>query len=273
MSTPKSMDAAGSTQFSRRAALLACCLLLAAATLLCGSAAAQRTRRPLHVIALAEKGGIHKPFVDAAKVWLASEARRDGFTVEYLENTNRINDRLLDHCDLFLQLNYPPYNWTTEAQNAFVHYINEGKGGWIGFHHASLLGNFDGFHVWPWFQDFMGGILFKDYIRTFATATVHVEDPNHPVMRSVPASFTVENEEWYTWSQSPRPNVHVLASVDENSYTPDSPIKMGDHPVIWTNPQKKARNVYFFMGHHPELFKNAAFTQMFHNAILWAVQK
>jgi hypothetical protein len=65
----------------------------------------------------------------------------------------------------------------------------------------------------------------------------------------------------------------VLASVDESTYTPDTKIKMGDHPVVWTNEHVKARNVYIFMGHHGELFENPAFTRLFHNAILWAGQK
>ena len=34
--------------------------------------------------------------------------------------------------------------------------------------------------------------------------------------------------EWYTYDKSPRPNVRVLASVDEATYTPASDIKMGD---------------------------------------------
>ena len=93
-------------------------------------------------------------------------------------------------------------------------------------------------------------------------------------MKGVPASFTVENEEWYTWNRSPRPNVHVLANVDEKSYTPDTPIKMGgDHPVVWSNERVKARNVYIFMGHHAELFNNSAFTTIFHNSILWTAGK
>jgi type 1 glutamine amidotransferase len=63
----------------------------------------------------------------------------------------------------------------------------------------------------------------------------------------------------------------VLATVDENSYTPATTIKMGgDHPVIWTNEHMKARNIYIFMGHHPELFQNKSFTTLFHNSILWA---
>jgi type 1 glutamine amidotransferase len=44
----------------------------------------------------------------------------------------------------------------------------------------------------------------------------------------------------------------------------------GDHPVVWSNENVKARNVYIFMGHRPEHFKNPAFTDLFHNAILWA---
>ncbi|HEY6766922.1 MAG TPA: ThuA domain-containing protein [Candidatus Sulfotelmatobacter sp.] len=45
---------------------------------------------------------------------------------------------------------------------------------------------------------------------------------------------------------------------------------MGDHPVVWSNEHVKARNIYIFMGHHPELFQNTAFITLFHNSILWA---
>jgi hypothetical protein len=92
-------------------------------------------------------------------------------------------------------------------------------------------------------------------------------------MNNLPHSFVIANEEWYTWSKSPRPNVHVLASVDESTYTPDATVKMGDHPVVWSNEHVKARNIYIFMGHHPELFQNVAFTTLFHNSILWAAGK
>ena len=222
------------------------------------------------VLALAEHGGIHKPFVDAAKVWLGKVADENNFAVDYIEDTAKINDAFLANYALFIQLNYPPYNWTDAAQAAFIKYIEQGTGGWIGFHHATLLGEFDGFPIWPWFQKFMGGVRFKDYIATFVSGTVAVEDPGHPIMRGVAEYFQIKNEEWYTWDTTPRPNVHVLASVDEKSYTPDNDKKMGDHPVIWSNEHFKARNVYVFMGHHPELFDNPAFTRIFRNSIFWA---
>lgn len=65
----------------------------------------------------------------------------------------------------------------------------------------------------------------------------------------------------------------MLASVNESSYAPDSKIKMGDHPVIWSNESYKARNIYIFMGHHPKLFQNVAFTTIFTDAILWAAHQ
>jgi uncharacterized protein len=246
--------------------------LLLAVSMLSLNGAARAQTKPLRfrVIALAEHGGIHKPFVDAAKIWLGKLATENNFTVDYIENTETMDAALLAKYNLFIQLNYPPYNWTEPAKAAFTNYIERGEGGWIGFHHATLLGEFDGFPMWPWFHEFMGGIRFKNYIASFVTGTVTVEDKNHPTMKGVHSPFAIKNEEWYTYDVSPRPNVHVLANVDENTYSPNTDIKMGDHPVIWTNEHYKARNIYIFMGHHPELFENPAFTTIFKNSIFWA---
>jgi type 1 glutamine amidotransferase len=238
---------------------------------LCPGPALSRPQQPkFKVLAIAEKGGLHQPFVDAAREWLGREAQDCGFAVDYIEDTAGIDDAYLSRYRLFIQLNYPPYRWTPTAAEAFRRYIEGGRGGWIGFHHATLLGEFDGYPMWPWFSSFMGGIRFLSYIPDFATGKVKVEAPAHPVMKGVGGSFTIENEEWYTYDKSPRPNVRVLASVDENSYSPARSIRMGDHPVVWTNERMKARNVYIFMGHHAELFRNRAFTGIFHNAIVWA---
>jgi uncharacterized protein len=249
----------------RRVSLLAVALCVAG-----GAAAAQDKAPRFRVLALAEHGGIHKPFVDAAKIWLAKLASENTFRVDYIEDTQKIDDAFLAKYNLFIQLNYTPYNWTGTAQAAFIKYIEQGKGGWIGFHHATLLGEFDGTQMWPWFHDFMGGIRFKNYIATFVDGAVTVEDKNHPAMKGIASPFVIKKEEWYTYDASPRPNVHVLASVDENTYWPTTDLMMGDHPVIWTNEHMKARNIYIFMGHHPELFENKSFTQIFTNSIFWA---
>lgn len=221
-------------------------------------------------LVLTERGGDHEGFVIAALDWLKAYSAENNFEIDVINQAAEITEASLSKYKLIIQLNYPPYTWDQEAMSAFVKYVEEGRGGWIGFHHASLLGEFDGYTMWNWFSDFMGGIRFKGYIAGTVSGTVNVEDKKHPVMKGVSRSFVLDNEEWYIFDRDPRPKVHVLATVDESSYKPASDIKMGDHPVVWVNEKMKARNVYFLMGHNASLFKSKDFVRMFSNAIQWA---
>ena len=225
------------------------------------------------VLVLTERGGQHGGFTDAGLRWLAAEGAKGNFSITEINNARNITEAYLSQFSLVIQLDFPLYTWPKEAEDAFVKYIEEGRGGWIGFHHATLLGEFDGYPMWQWFSDFMGGVRFKNYIAPLANGTLIVEDKQHPVMKDVPASFVVPDDEWYTYDKSPRPNVHVLANVDESSYTPASDIKMGDHPVVWVNESKKARNVYFQIGHSSKLYETEGFTTMFRNAINWTLER
>ena len=225
------------------------------------------------VLVLTERGGQHGGFTDAGLRWLAAEGAKGNFSITEINNARNITEAYLSQFSLVIQLDFPPYTWPKEAEDAFVKYIEEGHGGWIGFHHATLLGEFDGYPMWQWFSDFMGGVRFKNYIAPLANGTLIVEDKQHPVMKDVPASFVVPDDEWYTYDKSPRPNVHVQANVDESSYTPASDIKMGDHPVVWVNESKKARNVYFQIGHSSKLYETEGFTTMFRNAINWTLER
>ncbi len=225
------------------------------------------------VLVLTERGGQHAGFTDAGMKWLTDEGKKRNFSVTEINSAKFVTETYLSQFSLIIQLDFPPYTWPKEAENAFVKYIDEGRGGWIGFHHATLLGEFDGYPMWQWFSDFMGGIRFKNYIAPLADGTVIVEDKEHPVMEGVPSVFVVPDDEWYTYDRSPRPNVHVLANVDEQSYTPASEIKMGDHPVVWVNEAKGARNVYFQIGHSRKLYETEAFVTMFRNAIDWTLER
>ncbi|SFD16261.1 ThuA domain-containing protein [Flavobacterium phragmitis] len=239
-----------------------------------GNCIAQKSKKgKFKMLVLYENGGHHLDFTKAAKPWLNKLALDNNFTIDYIENTKIINETILKQYKVFLQLDYPPYAWSEESMKAFEKYMNSGKGGWIGLHHATLLGEFDGYPMWQWFSDFMGGIRFENYIPDFASGKVKIEDNTHPVTKGVSTKFLVQKEEWYTYNKSPRNNVHVLASVDESTYIPDSKIKMGDHPVIWTNTNFASRNIYIFMGHSPDLFQNEAYTTLLKNAIFWAAGK
>ena len=225
------------------------------------------------VLVLTERGGQHEGFVAAALDWLNAFAGKHHLQLKVINHPKEMENENLADYKLFIQLNYPPYNWTPKTMQAFEKYIDEGQGSWIGFHHATLLGEFDGYPMWNWFSDFMGGIRFKNYVAKKATGNVQVEVAKHPVMKGLPKVFSIPNDEWYSFYKNPRSNVKVLANVDESSYQPASDIKMGDHPVIWINEKKKAKNVYFLMGHGAELLQTEAFTKMFANSILWGLKR
>jgi len=221
---------------------------------------------------------IHRPYVEAAKTWLDRLAADSNFTVSYLETPDAITDSTLEKVDVIWQMNFTPFRWSATAKAALEKYLDGGRGAWLGDHHASLYGVAVTSETWPWFFDnLIGGINYKNYISKFASGIVRVEDAAHPVFKNVPASFPITTEEWYVWDRSPRARVHVLASVDESTFefvdASQRGIRMGDHPVIWTNDKLAGRNLYIFMGHHPNLFANAAYTTLLTNSIMWLANR
>ena len=225
------------------------------------------------VVVLAELGGQHEAFTQKGLEWLHEKAAKMDFDLIEVNDCSLLGANTISQSDLIIQLNYPPYTWSDIAAKEFEQCIDEGTVSWIGFHHASLLGEFDGYGMWQWFSDFLGGIRFQNYIAEKADGEVIVEDAGHPVMNGVNPRFIIRDDEWYTYNRSPRPNAHVLASVDEQSYSPASSVIMGDHPVIWTNLEKPSRNVYFQIGHSASLFDNPDFIRMFENAICWGLHR
>lgn len=224
------------------------------------------------VLVLYEDGGWHKPFTDVAVPYLEKIAPEYGLEITAITRVTPVNKEYLKQFDVILQLDYAPYNWPEEAFAAFEDYIDNGRGGWVGLHHATLLGEFDGFTMWQWFSDFMGGIRYENYMADLSDGTVRVEAPSHPLFQGVPESFVIPDDEWYIYDRNPRdnPDIKVLASVDEASYTNPQGIGMGDHPVIWTNTAKKAPNIYFQFGHSPKLMETPAFVDLLTNALLVA---
>src|SRR6266436_4044692 len=165
--SPKNVRGAVESRRKRRIMPVSCCESLPHGWI-CGRGAlailllvfgntllAQGQQPKFRVIALAEENSIHRPFVDAARAWLEKEAIAGNFSIDYIHDTEKIDDAFLSRYQLFIQLDYPPYAWTPTAASAFQKCIEEGKEGWIGFHHATLLGEFDGYPMWKWFSDFM----------------------------------------------------------------------------------------------------------------------
>ena len=98
-------------------------------------------------------------------------------------------------------------------------------------------------------------------------------------MRGLPNIWQHE-EEWYSWEQSPQAEgFNILATIDEDSYVPVQnfmgnarDLRMGDHPVVWSNCIGEGRTVYTAMGHKAEAFEQAQFMQLIGNALAWLIE-
>src|ERR1700709_593618 len=87
---------------------------------------AQNKLPQFHVLVLYENGGHHIEYSKRAILWLDSLAADSNFSIDYIQNTDKIDEAFLTNYQLFIQLDYPPYAWTDKAVAAFQHYIEQG---------------------------------------------------------------------------------------------------------------------------------------------------
>src|SRR4051812_29519477 len=132
------------------------------------------------------------------------------FTVDATEDSGAFTDANLGKYQVVIFLSTTGDILDDTQQAAFERYIRTG-GGYAGIHSAA-----DTEYSWPWYGSLVGA-YFKQH-PTPQTATVKVEDPAHPSTQGLPEQWS-RFDEWYDYQTDPRPNVHVLTSLDEKSYT------------------------------------------------------
>ena len=180
-------------------------------------------------------------------------AGEHNFDVDATEDANQFNDANLAGYDVVIFLCTTGNVLNETQQAAFERYIQAG-GGYAGIHSAS-----DTEYDWTWYGNLVGA-YFRDHPGVagvnaqFQTATMNVEDRHTAATRKLGKTWTRE-EEWYNFRTNPRPNVHVLLSVDESTYDPrgysvpgGSP-PMGDHPISWCHAYDGGRAFYTALGH------------------------
>ena len=219
------------------------------------------------VLLVASRAKDHQKMIAAARPFFEQMAADNHFGLDFTDDTSVINTVNLKRYSVFVMLQLAPFDMSPSQQSALQQFVEEGKG-WVGIHAAGLTGReflAPASEYWEWFEDFMGGVLYSPH-PAFQTATLHVDDPYHPLMAHMPSRVNWADE-WYEWTPNPRGRVHVLATVDESTYHPNKP--MGDHPIIWTN-ERYRRMVYIGPGHDAVLLKDSAYARLLRDAILWA---
>lgn len=91
---------------------------------------------------------------------------------------------------------------------------------------------------------------------------VQVVDTNHPVMESVPATFTIKDELYRFEKDRKGSDIHVLAKGIE----PDTG---EEYPVAWTVDYGKGQIVCITLGHDGESHHHEAYRTILKNSIKW----
>jgi hypothetical protein len=107
--------------------------------------------QPRFRLVLFENGGHHLHYKQGAALARSTGGRQQFYCSIHTKHRFHQQD-LPVQLRCIIQLDYPPYGWKADAMDAFIDYMEKGKGGWIGLHHATLLGEFDGYPMWTWFS-------------------------------------------------------------------------------------------------------------------------
>ncbi|MEV1001707.1 ThuA domain-containing protein [Nonomuraea sp. NPDC050202] len=145
-------------------------------------------------------------------------------------------------------------------QAAFQAYV-DGGGGYVGVHSAA-----DTEYDWAYYGQ-LTGAWFASH-PAIQQATVRNEDRAHAATAHLGATWS-RTDEWYNYRANPRPNVRVLQSLDEGSYSGGS---MGDHPITWCHPQSSGRAFYTGLGHTRESYADPNFRTLLLGGIRYAAK-
>ncbi|WP_062204224.1 ThuA domain-containing protein [Streptomyces sp. NBRC 109706] len=201
-----------------------------------------------NALVFSKTAGFRHDSIPAGIAAIEALGEEHGFDVTATEDAAVFNDEDLAQYEVVIWLSTTGDVLDEDQQGAFERYISAG-GGYAGVHAAA-----DTEYDWPWYGELVGG-YFAGHPEP-QTATVQVEDPDHPSTASLPAEFE-RHDEWYNYAPNPREDARVLATLDESSYNGGS---MGDdHPISWCKNVDSGRAWYTGMGHTQESFQEPEF--------------
>ncbi|MBW3624065.1 MAG: ThuA domain-containing protein, partial [Armatimonadetes bacterium] len=228
---------------------LAVLLLHLGAAILCvPPVEAQSTEPAFRVLLFTKTVTFRHDSIPAGIAAIQQLGRENGFAVDPTEDSGAFTDANLANYRAVIFLLTTGDVLNAEQQAVFERYIR-GGGGYAGVHSAS-----DTEYSWPWYGKLVGA-YFKSHPAT-QPGTILVEDPVHPSTSILPRRW-IRTDEFYDFQSNPRGQVHVLASLDERTYSGGT---MGhDHPIAWTHNFEGGRAWYTGLGHTAESYSEPLF--------------
>ncbi|MGX7829708.1 ThuA domain-containing protein [Actinokineospora sp. 24-640] len=205
---------------------------------------------PFTALVFSKTTGFRHDSIPAGITAIQALGSQHGFQVTATEDANAFTDTNLARYDVVVWLSTTGDVLNDQQQAAFERYIRAG-GGYAGVHSAS-----DTEYGWSWYGGLVGAYFASHPANQ--NASVKVEDPAHPSTAHLGPRWQ-RYDEWYNYRTNPRGSVHVLASLDESSYSPGAGAMGAEHPVAWCHEYDGGRSWYTGMGHTAEAFNDQGF--------------
>ena len=173
----------------------------------------------------------------------------------------------LDYYDAIFFFGVREIDLTSQQKADLLSFVRDDGKGFVAAHSASTA-----FFSWPEFGEMLGG-RFDEHPWGIADATVVVDDPVFPAMRSFPR-VSVRSDEHYQLKEFSRDRVRVLAHLDAAKLDLTRPLVHrtdGDFPVAWAHTYGKGRVFYSTLGHPVESWDDPVLQQMYYDALRWAM--
>jgi cytochrome c len=234
--------------------------LLPALTMLLWACSAETTPagQP-RVLVFSKTAGYRHESIDSGKRALIALGAANGFVVDTTEDASRITETVLQQYDALLFLS-PTLNVLDRAAELDVQRFIEAGGGFVGIHAAA-----DAEYDWRWYGRLVGA-YFAGHPEQ-QDATLRVVDNRHGSTKHLPAEWK-RRDEWYNF-KSLVPDVHVLLTIDETSYTGGT--NGASHPMAWYHEVDGGRAWYTALGHTVESYSDSLFLAHVLGGIRYAI--
>ncbi|MFP5219642.1 MAG: ThuA domain-containing protein [Actinomycetes bacterium] len=242
-----------------------------------GPASAQEAGE--RVLVFSRTTGFRHTSIEVGVAAVEQLGQENGFEVTATEDPTVFTDATLAEFDAVVWLNTTGNVLDEPQRAAFERYVR-GGGAFVGVHSAA-----DTEYTNDFYTELLAGARFLAH-PVQQPGTLLKEPPDHPSTAHLGDTWTLPFEEFYSFTQSPRPASRVLLTIDEASYEQDPNTSqiprgpeipegvtgvMGDHPMSWCLDVGEGRSWYTALGHEAYLYALPDYRRHLLGGILTAV--
>lgn len=182
-----------------------------------------------------------------------------GAMVRYTDRPEHVG-LLLPETDILYLSNNQPLPASEAFRTSLFDFVKSGNG--LLLVHAPTWYNWKD---WPEYNRELVGGGSRSH-EPYGEFEVQVVEPAHPIMESVPGTFTIKDELYHFQSDEAGNDIHVLAK----GIDPDNG---KEFPVAWTLTYGQGRIVAITLGHDGEAHTHRAYKTMLKNSVKWLNRK